>query len=735
MLGTRTKQVFSYGRRGHRIVNVSDDHDQRKPYGADAFIEVENIAYPKSLLTSKSSPVKLAHPLSPSPPPTPVQKPVKRKAVSKTKRSPKTTKTSPARSVRHPLRAFSSNVPGSPAAIPAVRKKMKPKSALGKGTPLAPSSPVVKVDIIVLDNNGRRLSQERRLSRPNVQINSPGAPSIKPTKTKPTSKNVSKPRQKPAVPPKVVKRNKEVSRPPVESHRIIIYDSDEENPLAPFSPVGRKPHVPIILSSDSENEADMPNHSIESPSPQLPKPRKRVRAKKVVLSSPESDVSPHPKPQRVTPSIFPTKDNTLSSPSQQLFKKIAPLPRPAFTSPVLPNQPRNRTPIRARQDRTTFPSPSSPTLTDDDLDLTFDLAELGLSPGTRRQVAASFRELGSAVPAYLQPLLAECSQTTPHEFSAFIEMFPRDRIVHISHDCTEFDSNSAGLPNFQKIGEASYSEVFGIGNVVLKIIPLRDEDAKRSPDTSADLDAPAPSDAKDVLKEIVVTRAMGEMCGGFVKLIRTYVVRGRYPSLLLDLWDEYNERKGSESVRPDSFTASQTYAIIVLPNGGPDLEAYTFAPGTKMGWRQACSIFWQITRALADAEDLVHFEHRDLHWGQILVKNVTTTTSHSTKGKRLTMDDDAHGVRATVIDLGLARMDDGDGVNVRWTPFDEEIFEGEGDYQFDVYRMMKAHNGNSWETYKPLTNVMLHAKPKLLRLPLSSLNKNVMHAFQNWKLH
>jgi serine/threonine-protein kinase haspin len=55
---------------------------------------------------------------------------------------------------------------------------------------------------------------------------------------------------------------------------------------------------------------------------------------------------------------------------------------------------------------------------------------------------------------------------------------------------------------------------------------------------------------------------------------------------------------------------SQVYAIIVLPNGGPDLEAYTFREPTKTGWRQACSLFWQIARALATAEDLVSFEVR-----------------------------------------------------------------------------------------------------------------------------
>lgn len=30
-----------------------------------------------------------------------------------------------------------------------------------------------------------------------------------------------------------------------------------------------------------------------------------------------------------------------------------------------------------------------------------------------------------------------------------------------------------------------------------------------------------------------------------------------------------------------------------------------------------------------------------------------------------------------------------------------------GDYQFDVYRMMKEHNGQSWEDYRPFTNVMV----------------------------
>jgi serine/threonine-protein kinase haspin len=41
------------------------------------------------------------------------------------------------------------------------------------------------------------------------------------------------------------------------------------------------------------------------------------------------------------------------------------------------------------------------------------------------------------------------------------------------------------------------------------------------------------------------------------------------------------------------------------------------------------------------------------------------------------MDDAMHGVTATVIDLGLSRMD-ASKTKVHWTPFEQEVFEGKG---------------------------------------------------------
>ena len=111
------------------------------------------------------------------------------------------------------------------------------------------------------------------------------------------------------------------------------------------------------------------------------------------------------------------------------------------------------------------------------------------------------------------------------------------------------------------VAEASYSEVFGIGDVVLKVVPLRDESgASLSGSQKARFsecsDVPALSDAKDVLKEIIVTRAMGEVCERFVKLVKAYVVRGRYPEVLLELWDQYDQERGSDSVRPGEYDIS-----------------------------------------------------------------------------------------------------------------------------------------------------------------------------------
>jgi serine/threonine-protein kinase haspin len=131
------------------------------------------------------------------------------------------------------------------------------------------------------------------------------------------------------------------------------------------------------------------------------------------------------------------------------------------------------------------------------------------------------------------------------------------------------------------------------------------------------------------------------------------------------------------------------YAIIVLAHGGVDLEHFKFENAAKTGWRQAYSLFWQVANALDQAEQKFKFEvsylnvtqdhrprltprrlqqHRDLHWGQILVRTMQSKDTRDVQ------------VHATIIDFGFSRMDiaDSSSRSIKWTEMEEEVFEGTG---------------------------------------------------------
>ncbi|KAJ7780955.1 other/Haspin protein kinase [Mycena metata] len=676
MLGHHTKQVNVYGKRRQRIVNASETRLPKEPPSifddlpptqwapvASRMKKREN-GTPKS----KSQSPKILH-MSRKKRLSPVISPVrKRKTMPQIRRLEDEAElfTPP----RRPFGVKALNTPGSPAVV------SKPKRTSGNGIPYPTKqsfSPFV--DILVFDDEGTTISQERRVSG------------------------------------------------------LMVSDSEDELTPQPKPPRRLRRLVAARVESDesgsSESGSDDPRDAPSAPPiPAAPARGRQPRLQvEVVLPlrtrmplAPANIPSPAEKPSAPPTTLPPLRKSIPTQPEPPLrYQHVAsPIPRA-----------RQLTPIRGARRMFAPPSPPSPTTPSED-DLAFDISALNITPPPAPAPPP-------AAPAYLQPLLAECGQQASGllEFSAFIRSFPFDPLV-----CGR--GGSAGTGGFRKIGEASYSEVFGIGDVVLKVIPLRDETQRRlRPNAAVESEAPFATDAKDVLKEVIVTHAMGQVCDGFVKLLRTYIVKGTYPQVLLELWDEYYERKGSEGIRPDTFALSQAYAIIVLPNGGPDLEAYTFA--SKGGWKQACSVFWQVAKALAHAEQLVSFEHRDLHLGQILVRETSAPDApralqtvnqnrvKATKAARPMMDDPVHGVRATLIDLGLSRMDAGDGSGgemVHWTPFEDEIFMGEGDYQFDIYRYMRAHNGGDWEAFNPLTNALwLHylavklLKGKGLRAP------------------
>lgn len=528
---------------------------------------------------------------------------------------------------RAPLSAFRLNVPGSPAVSQKLPKSRLPSK---KGTPSKlgkPFSPFVDVDIVVFDDEGKIVRKERRVSRTSIGASSARHPPSKVVQAGESEPDTTSQPRRP-------KRH-------IACKRVIVSDdSDSDEETSPKLTTSSHPDAQMA-SRTSNLSLQMSKATLRSvvevavpPAPYRIKQQKKIEQRSPSQHSPIALHSPvEASPERIHRQKVASSTIQPSSPpkgpkqpflSQQNLPYFVPRPAPAYPLPLVASpilKTRQLTPIRGRRNQRLFdqlspPSPTTPT----DFDFS-DISYFSMESPSQTQTQDTYRS-EFEVPKYLKSLLEECHQETcgPHNFSAFIESFPFDPIT--SRGIEDVDVT------FRKIGEASYSEVFGIGDVVLKVIPIRDESETGQSFTSGEEDGPAPSDAKDVRKEIIVTRAMGEVYNGFVKLLKNYVVRGRYPEVLLQLWDEYNERKGSESVRPgkdnllrflknkiklilflpDTFKVSQVYVIIVLPNGGPDLEAYTFYNANRTGWRQASSLFWQVAKALAHAEELVSFE-------------------------------------------------------------------------------------------------------------------------------
>jgi len=120
--------------------------------------------------------------------------------------------------------------------------------------------------------------------------------------------------------------------------------------------------------------------------------------------------------------------------------------------------------------------------------------------------------------------------------------------------------------------------------------------------------------------------------------------------------------------------------------------------------RQAFYLTLQIAHILAVGESAMEFEHRDLHWGNILVRDTDSdTVPYILDGKTVHVPSD--GIKGCIIDFTIARV-----VNDQNTPVfldlkdDEEQFLGTGDHQFDIYRMMKDCNRNEWAPFCPKTN-------------------------------
>lgn len=85
---------------------------------------------------------------------------------------------------------------------------------------------------------------------------------------------------------------------------------------------------------------------------------------------------------------------------------------------------------------------------------------------------------------------------------------------------------------------------------------------------------------------------------------------------------------------------------------------------------------------------MYQFEHRDLHWGNVLILNTNHKyISYKLKDKIMTLP--TKGIQITIIDYTLSRITYDNCCYYNDLSTDAELFTATGDYQFEIYRMMR----------------------------------------------
>ena len=188
---------------------------------------------------------------------------------------------------------------------------------------------------------------------------------------------------------------------------------------------------------------------------------------------------------------------------------------------------------------------------------------------------------------------------------------------------------------------------------------------------------------------------------GFSELKSVKCVQGRYPDQLIDLWELYDETHKSENDSPEMFTDDQLYIILELANGGVDMESFEFKNADS-----AFSLFKQITCSMAVAEQALEFEHRDLHWGNVLISktNSDSLIKYILNGHEFYVP--SNGIQVSIIDFTLSRVKAENAVIYNDISKDPDLFSATGEYQFEIYKLMQQKNNNEWEHYEPYTNVL-----------------------------
>ena len=359
-------------------------------------------------------------------------------------------------------------------------------------------------------------------------------------------------------------------------------------------------------------------------------------------------------------------------------------------------------------------------------------ASLYGSPSLREEFKTASRtslEVQQTLTA-LPPCITRAHNDTGNEIAALTHLeHVKDEIHSFEQACRLWAENY----HITKIAHGSYAAIFRLQlrldtskYVIAKLMPLKPKAGKgsRAMDQTSIDDAATEVKALDAMSEIP----------GFVGFSEAWVLKGALPSVFEEQYKDWAR------IHPeDGFTGyskEQLWCFIEMSDAGIDLEQVLQNRASKkqllrdsgdekgLTAVQCWDIFWGIAEALGRGEEFSEFEHRDLHPGNVCIKNsdfTSNTMNEPPLRKKYTT------LEVTLIDYTLSRATLPNGEVLANTMKDQSIFDQRiknprtkqqynDNQQYEAYRQMRKlviHDllgckdpGQAWRSFVPRTNVL-----------------------------